>query len=91
MDFKLFLTTFITIFVAEIGDKTQFAAMAAGSQAKSLIPVWLGVILGLGLAGTIGVFAGRLLSEWLNPQIMRYVAAGAFFVMGSLILWQGKN
>ena len=91
MEFKLFLTTFLTIFIAEIGDKTQFAAMAAAAQSKSLIPVWLGVVLGLALAGTIGVFAGRILAEWLNPQVMRYAAAAAFFVMGGWILWQGKS
>ncbi|MGE0763105.1 MAG: TMEM165/GDT1 family protein [Bdellovibrionales bacterium] len=90
MDLKLFLTTFLTIFLAEIGDKTQFAAMAAAAQAKSLIPVWLGVVFGLALAGTVGVFAGRMLSEWLNPQVLKYVAAGAFFVMGGLILINSK-
>ncbi len=91
MDFKLFFTTFVTVFLAELGDKTQFAAVAAAAQAKSLIPVWLGVVCALGLAGTIGVLAGRLLSEWLNPQILRYVAAGAFFLMGGFILFQGRS
>ena len=41
MDWKVFSATFLTIFIAEIGDKTQFAAVAAASQAKSTISVLL--------------------------------------------------
>ncbi len=86
MDWKLFASTFLTIFVAEIGDKTQFAALAVASQAKSIIPVWLGVVLGLAVAGTLGVVFGKYLSTYINPNIMRYMASAAFFIMGTLIL-----
>ena len=86
MDTKLFWTTFVTIFLAEMGDKTQFAALAASSQSKSIFPVWLAVVLALGVAGTLGVVFGKVLGEYLNPQIMRYVSAGLFFAVGAWIL-----
>lgn len=88
MDWKIFASTFITIFVAEIGDKTQFAALAVASQAKSIIPVWLGVVLGLAVAGTMGVVFGKFLSAYINPNVMRYLASAAFFIMGALILFR---
>jgi putative Ca2+/H+ antiporter (TMEM165/GDT1 family) len=86
MDFKLFLTTFITIFIAELGDKTQFAAIAAGSKAQSIWPVLFGVVMGLGLAGVLGVLFGKGLSQFINPQYMHYVSGGLFIAVGIWIL-----
>ncbi len=55
MDWKIFVATFSTIFVAEIGDKTQIAALAASSQSKSTMSVWLGTVMALSIAGTLGI------------------------------------
>jgi putative Ca2+/H+ antiporter (TMEM165/GDT1 family) len=87
MDYKIFLTTFITIFLAEIGDKTQFAAIAAASQSKNLFPIWLAVTLGLVCAGTLGVLFGGLLGQFLNPVVMKYISGGLFIVVGLWILF----
>jgi putative Ca2+/H+ antiporter (TMEM165/GDT1 family) len=86
MDWKLFLTTFVTIFIAELGDKTQFAAVAASAKSQSTIEILLAVILALSLAGTIGVLAGKTLATFLNPQIMKIVSGSLFIVVGSWIL-----
>ena len=86
MDWKLFSATFATIFIAELGDKTQFAAVAASSRATSIVPVWLAVVLALALAGTLGVFAGRMLSEFLNPLHMKWISGALFIAMGVWIL-----
>ena len=58
MDWSIFTTTFLTIFIAEIGDKTQFAALAAASQTKSVSSVLLATILALSLAGGIECLLG---------------------------------
>lgn len=86
MDWKLFLTTFITIFIAEMGDKTQFAALAASSQTKSTMTVWLAVVLALGLAGTFGVLAGKLLGTFISPEMTKYVSGILFILVGILVL-----
>ncbi len=91
MDWKLFAATFAGIFLAELGDKTQFVAIAAGASAKTMLEVWLAVVLALALAGTLGVIFGRVLAAYLNPDILRYVSAGMFFVVGFWVLWGGRN
>jgi putative Ca2+/H+ antiporter (TMEM165/GDT1 family) len=88
MDWKLFSVTFGTIFLAELGDKTQVAAIAASAEAKSLWEIWLAVVLALGLAGTLGVLFGRLLSEYLNPSLIRYLSGGLFVIVGFWILFK---
>jgi putative Ca2+/H+ antiporter (TMEM165/GDT1 family) len=86
MDWKIFSSTFITIFLAEMGDKTQFAAMAVSAQTKSTWSVALAVIIALILAGLIGVIAGKLLGSFINPQIMKYISGSLFIVMGAWII-----
>jgi putative Ca2+/H+ antiporter (TMEM165/GDT1 family) len=90
MDWKIFLTTFATIFIAELGDKTQFAAFAASSSSKNTLSVLLAVVLALSVAGVIGVLAGRLVGEFIKPDTMRYVAGSAFILMGLWYLFKGS-
>lgn len=89
MDWKLFTATFGTIFLAELGDKTQFAAIAASAQSKSVTEILLAVVLALGLAGTLGVLAGKVLSQYLNPEYLRWISGVMFIGMGLWILLRG--
>lgn len=86
MDWKVFSATFITIFIAEIGDKTQFAAMAVSSQTKSTVTVLVATILALALAATLGVLAGAVLGKFIDPVKMKYASGVAFIAMGAWIL-----
>lgn len=88
MDWKIFIATFSTIFLAEMGDKTQFAALAVAAQSKSILSVLLGTILALTVAGTLGVLAGSILGQYLDPAKMKVVSGGAFIVMGAWILFR---
>lgn len=88
MEWKIFWATFVTIFVAEIGDKTQFAAMAASAQSKKVLPVLLATILALSLAGSIGVLAGKLLGSFLNPEKMKYLSGALFILMGTWMIFK---
>ena len=86
MDWKIFASTFITIFLAEMGDKTQFAALAASSQTKSMATVMLAVVLALALAGILGVLFGKFLGSLLSPQLMKYVSGTLFILIGIWVL-----
>ena len=86
MDWKTFGTTFVTIFLAEMGDKTQFVALAASARTRSTAAVLAAVILALALASILGVLAGRILGQWLNPSVMRWVSGLLFVVVGIWIL-----
>ncbi len=86
MDWKLCFTTFATIFIAELGDKTQFAAVLVSSQSKTIIEVLCGVVLALACAGCIGVFAGKVLSTFINPHILKYLSGTLFILMGAWII-----
>ena len=86
MDWKLFFGTFTANFIAELGDKTQFLAIAASSQSKSWIEVLLAVVLALMLAGTIGVVAGKLLADVLTPKVMKYLSGCIFIALGLFVL-----
>ena len=86
MDWKIFFSTLVTIFLAEMGDKTQFAALAAGSKSDSTISVLLGVVLGLSLAGAIGVLFGKMLGSFINPVYIKYVSGILFIAVGIWVL-----
>ncbi len=86
MDWKLFAATFLTIFLAELGDKTQLAAVAASSQSKTTFTIFLAVSSALILASFIGVLAGRVLSDMLNARVISILAGGGFILMGTWIL-----
>lgn len=88
MDWKLFFATFVTIFIAELGDKTQFAAVAISAQSKSLIEVLCAVVLALAVAGTIGVLAGKVLASFIDPQVMKYIAGGLLILLGVWIVFR---
>ena len=82
-----FWTTFGALFLAEMGDKTQLAAITLAAQTRSPVSVFLGAALALTLVSLIGVGVGAVLGEYLPENILRKVAAAAFIVVGILMLW----
>ena len=82
MVWKEFITTFVTIFVAEMGDKTQFAALASSANASSRISVLLGVIAGLSIAGALGVAVGAWSKGIFSPEVMKYTSGILFIALG---------
>lgn len=61
----VFLSTFITIFLAELGDKTQVTTMLMSAESKAPIVVFLGAGLALIATSLIGV----LLGQWLSSRV----------------------
>jgi putative Ca2+/H+ antiporter (TMEM165/GDT1 family) len=82
MDWKLLLTTFGTIFVAELGDKTQLAtlSMAAGARAKWV--VFCGAALALCASSAVAVVGGEAVARVLPPLWLRRIAGAVFIALG---------
>lgn len=83
MDFKLFLSVFASVFVAEIGDKTQLATMLFAADAEhGKGTVLLASILALACAATIGVFAGATIGKFVEARTLTRIAAVGFVAIG---------
>ncbi len=85
MDWKIFLTTFGTIFLAELGDKTQLAAIMMTSKTKLPWTVFTGASLALCLVTLVGVLFGEGLIVVIPQNILKKGAALAFVVIGMWI------
>ena len=82
---KTFSAVFITVFLAEIGDKTQLATMLFSSEKETnKWIVFAGSASALVLAAGIGVLVGAQLERFVRPQTLKLVAGAGFIVIG---LW----
>lgn len=89
MDWKIFLTIFGAVFLAELGDKTQLATMLfAADKEVSKYMVFAAASAALIVASAIGVLAGSLLSEYINPKYLHYVAGAGFIAIGVVTLYK---
>jgi putative Ca2+/H+ antiporter (TMEM165/GDT1 family) len=87
MDLKLLATVFASVFLAELGDKTQLATLlVAADQAVSKLTVLMAASAALVLATGIGVLAGGFVSEHVSPAVLKYVAGAGFIVIGAWTL-----
>jgi len=87
MDLRLFATVFATIFVAELGDKTQLATLLyASDAAHPKRTVFVASAAALVLSSGLAVLAGSLVSEHLSPKLIRWVAGLGFIGIGVWIL-----
>lgn len=83
MFWKTFSTVFITVFLAEIGDKTQLATMlfAADEKVNNLHVFW-GAAAALVVASAIGVFAGAIMGKYVPTRYLSYAAGIGFVGIG---------
>ena len=86
MDFKLFLSTFAVIFLAEIGDKTQLATLSLAAGGSSRWVVFAASALALVTASALAVLAGEAISRAIPPVWIKRAAGALFIVMGVLLL-----
>lgn len=83
MDFKTILMVFGTVFLAELGDKTQLATfLYASDKNKSPLDVFLGASLALVVTSAIGVFLGNLLSQYIPEKYIKVAAGIGFIAVG---------
>lgn len=83
------LTVFATVFLAELGDKTQLATLLFASDQKvNPWTVFIGASLALVLTSAIGVLAGTLLARHVNPHQLQTLAGVGFIAIGIWTLWK---
>lgn len=82
---KIFATVFFTVFIAEIGDKTQLATMLFAAEARGgKWVIFAGSALALTCAAAIGVLVGAQLERLVSPRTLKLVAGAGFVAIG---LW----
>ena len=87
MDWKIFLTVFASVFIAELGYKTQLATMLfAADKEVSRVTVFLAASAALIVATGLGVLAGSVLTQLISERLLHYVAGAGFIVIGVFTL-----
>jgi len=87
MDIKVFLTVFIAVFIAEIGDKTQLATLLfAADKDVSKWTVFMGASAALVVAAGIGVLAGGVVSQYVSERYLHFIAGIGFIGIGIFTL-----
>ncbi|MFO0680358.1 MAG: TMEM165/GDT1 family protein [Polyangiaceae bacterium] len=85
MDWKLVATTFVAIFIAELGDKTQLATLSL-SASGSRWAVFTGSALALVASSAVAVLGGEVVTKFVSPAVLRRVAGAVFVVLGVVYL-----
>ena len=91
MDWQLLGLSFIAVFLSELGDKSQLAAIALGGSSKFPQAVFLGTASALLLTSFLGVLVGQGMAEILPTNIVKITAATGFAFMGLRLLLSGEE
>ncbi len=91
MDWKLFASTFVAIFLAEMGDKTQLATLSLASGGSSRWVVFAGSALALVATSAIAVFLAEGLTRIIDPIWIKRAAGVSFLVLGVLFLFTKED
>ncbi len=87
MEWKIFGTAFLTLFLAELGDKTQLAVITMTAKTDSKLAVFLGASAALIVVTLIAVLFGGLLTQYVPAEWLQRIVATAFIVIGVLMLF----
>jgi Ca2+/H+ antiporter, TMEM165/GDT1 family len=86
MEWKLFFMTFGSVFLAELGDKTQLATLMFSTQAKKPVIIFIAAASALVLSTLIAVVAGRFVAEHVPERTLKIVAGVGFVAIGVWLL-----
>ena len=86
MILSLLLSTFITIFISELGDKTQLATLTMSGTSTKPLAVFLGSSTALVFASLVGALAGGSISNFVPEIILKSIASVTFFIIGMRLL-----
>ena len=92
MDLSLLISTFLTVFLAELGDKTQLATVALSGTSDRPLAVLLGSSTALVLASLLGAMAGGSIASLIPTGWLQLLAAVGFLIIGfQLLLRSGSD
>lgn len=84
---RSFFMAFFTVFLAELGDKTQLATLMMAAESQSPWIVFTGAASALVLVSLVGVILGRWLASRLTPDVLRTAAGASLLLIAVLLLW----
>ena len=87
-NWQVFATTFITVFLAEVGDKTQLTTLMIAAQSHQPWIVFTGAAIALVLTSLLGVIAGKWLAKTFSPNLLNTLAGLSFLVLSITLLWE---
>jgi putative Ca2+/H+ antiporter (TMEM165/GDT1 family) len=87
----VFGATFVTFFLAEMGDKTQIATVALAAHYAAPLMVVIGTTLGMLVADVPAVFVGNKFAAKIPMRLVHSIAAGIFAIMGVLTLLKAEK
>ncbi len=87
MDWRLFLSVFVAVFVAEIADKTQLVSIGISSKTGKPLFVWFASVAAYMVITALSVILGSMLGKYIKPELIRYGGAIIFICIGLLILF----
>lgn len=85
---QVFASTFLTIFLAEMGDKTQIATLLMTAESHAPWVIFLGASTALFLTSLVGVLLGRWLASRLSPQTLDRSAAIMLLGVAGMLFWE---
>ncbi len=89
MDWKILATVFVSVFIAEMGDKTQLATMLFASDKEvSKWTIFFGASIALVATSAIGVMLGGTISNYVSEKHLHYAAGIGFVLIGIWTLWK---
>ena len=85
---SIFLTTFTTIFIAELGDKTQLATLMLSAESGKPIIVFIGSSLALVSSSLVGVLIGKWLSNRVSPSRFAFFTGLLMIIISTLLAYE---
>ncbi|MFQ4144348.1 TMEM165/GDT1 family protein [Chlorogloeopsis sp. ULAP02] len=87
MDWHLLGLSFITVFLSELGDKSQLAAIALSGRCQSPRAVFFGTAAALLLTSFLGAVSGGVVAELLPTRLLKAIAAVGFAILALRLLF----
>ncbi|MDJ0619760.1 MAG: TMEM165/GDT1 family protein [Calothrix sp. MO_192.B10] len=91
MDWHLIGLSFITVFLSELGDKSQLAAIALSGRSQAPRAVFFGTAGALLLTSLLGALAGGVVAEFLPTRLLKVIAAVGFAILAIRLLFFGDG
>ena len=91
MVLTLLFTTFVTVFLAEMGDKTQLTTITLSSTTNKPLAVFIGSSFALILATLLGALAGGSIANLIPAFLLRVLSGIVFLMIGINLLAQSKK
>ena len=91
MDWRIVMTAFVTVFIAELGDKTQLAALSLASGSREgKLAVFVGASVALVCTTALAVVAAELIARFVSPLVLKRASALVFVALGAVGLWSSR-